>query len=273
MPDVLILGAGTAGLTAAICARQAGRRVLVLEQEARPGDPALLPEALALGVCVEREQARALLPGPVLKVRTDLHTHACARVIIATGQRPRGLDLPGEAALLGRGLGFQTDAVFGDAVAVVGGGDRALLCAEQLADRGAQVHLIHRTGCFRGSPALLAELTARSNVRIHPFCRVTGYLGFGRLTGLRLAGPGGTRALRVSGCVLCVGGVPNTEPFRDVLDVDASGYLRAGEDCRTKLAGVYAAGDCRTKPLRGARTAAADGAVAAFLAAKKEELC
>lgn len=294
MVDVLILGAGCAGLTAAIYAARAGKTVLVLEQETiggqitssprvenYPGIPeisglafsdALYEQALALGAEIELEQVRALLPGSPHRVVTDCGEHEAKAVIVATGAHHRELGLPREAALSGRGLSYCAvcDGAFfrGKDVAVIGGGSAALQSAEFLAGLCKTVHLIHRRAEFRGERALLERVEALPNVTVHRCRKPSALLGETAVEGLQLvtAEDAPAETLAVSGVFVSVGQEPNTACFRDVLTLDETGYIAAGEDCRTNVPGIFTAGDCRTKSVRQLTTAAADGSVAALAA-------
>ena len=271
--DVLVVGAGCAGLTAAIYAARAGRSVLVLEQAAvggqiaysprvenYPGIPsvsgaafadALLEQAEALGVRLELETAERLLPGRPHTVVTDCGSHTAAAVVVAVGAQHRRLGVPGEETLSGVSYCAVCDGAFyrGRDVAVVGGGSTALESAEFLAGLCRSVRLIHRRDAFRGEPQLAARVLALPNVTAE------------------LDGPGGRRTVPADGVFVCIGQEPGTAAFADVLTLDGAGYVAAGEDCRTNVPGVFAAGDCRAKAVRQLTTAAADGSVAALAAA------
>ena len=290
MTDILIIGAGCAGLTAAIYAARAGKSVLVLEQEGVGGQIAFAPrvenypgiasvsgaafadalfeQAMALGAELSLERVLALRPGFPHTVVTDEGEYLAHAVIVAAGTRRRRLGLPGEERLPGVSYCAVCDGAFykGRPVAVVGGGSAALQSAEFLAGLCPEVHLIHRRGTFRGEQALARRVLALPNVTFHAEATISALLGQARLEGLQLQGPGAARC-DVEGLFVCVGQEPNTEVFRDVLQLDEAGYLRAGEDCRTNVPGVFAAGDCRVKQVRQLTTAAADGAVAALAAA------
>ena len=290
--DLVIVGAGCAGLTAAIYAARAGRSVLVLEQETiggqiayaprvenYPGLPAtsgsamadaLFAQAEALGVELELEQVQKLIPGEVHRLVTDRGERLARRVILATGTHRRKLGLPREDDFAGKGLSYCAvcDGAFykGQPLAVIGGGSAALQSAELLAGLSPEVHLIHRRDEFRGEETLLRRVEALPQVTIHRSARATALLGGTELTGLRLSGPDGERELPVSGVFVCAGQEPNTAPFAPPVRVDEAGYFDAPEDCRTNLPGVFVAGDCRRKAVRQLTTASADGAVAALAA-------
>ncbi len=289
--DVLVVGAGCAGLTAAIYAARAGRSVLVLEQAAvggqiaysprvenYPGIPsvsgaafadALLEQAEALGVRLELETAERLLPGRPHTVVTDCGSHTAAAVVVAVGAQHRRLGVPGEETLSGVSYCAVCDGAFyrGRDVAVVGGGSTALESAEFLAGLCRSVRLIHRRDAFRGEPQLAARVLALPNVTAELGCTVQALAGDGAVAAVVLDGPGGRRTVPADGVFVCIGQEPGTAAFADVLTLDGAGYVAAGEDCRTNVPGVFAAGDCRAKAVRQLTTAAADGSVAALAAA------
>lgn len=297
MKDVLIIGAGCAGLTAAIYAARAGKSVLVLEQEAvggqivhsprvenYPGIPSisgtefsdnLYSQADALGVELELETVQEVVPGSPISVLTDSGRHTCRKLIVATGTRHRRLGVPGEEALTGRGVSYCAicDGPFfkGKTVAVVGGGSAALQSAEYLSGICGKVYLIHRRVAFRGEPRLVQRIGCLSNVESLLGATVQALSGSGELTGISVQTAHSIWRLPVDGLFVCVGQESGNAFLRGTLAMDESGYLKAGEDCRTNIPGIFAAGDCRTKQVRQLTTAAADGAVAALAAAAEPE--
>ena len=294
--DLIIIGAGCAGLTAAIYAARAGKSVLVLEQETVGGQISFSPrvenypgiasisgaefsdtlfsQAEALGVTLELETVERLIPGAPHTVVTDCGEHQAPAVIVATGVRHRHLGADGEERLSGVSYCAICDGAFykDKAVAVVGGGNTALQSAELLAGICREVRLIHRRSQFWGERRLAERVLGLPNV--------TAELGFtvsalqpspdapGVLGGLLLqdAQTGAVRSIPTDGLFVCIGQIPGNQPFAGVLELDGEGYIRAGEDCRTNVPGIFAAGDCRTKQVRQLTTAAADGAVAALAA-------
>jgi len=292
MKDIIIIGAGCAGLTAAIYAARAGRSVLVLEQESVGGQIAFSPrvenypgiasvsgmefsdrlyaQADALGAELELEKVLRVEPGDPIRVVTEDGMHECRRLIVATGVKHRPLGVPGEERFTGHGISYcaACDGAFykEKTVAVVGGGSTALQSAEMLSGLCEKVFLIHRRAQFRGEPALAARAAKLVNVDAVLNARVTALHGSGRLTGVTAAVPGGMRELTLDALFVCVGQEPNNAFLRGTAALDGTGYLIAGEDCRTNVPGVFAAGDCRTKLVRQLTTAAADGSVAALAA-------
>ena len=291
MVDVLIVGAGPAGLTAAIYARRAAKSVLLLEASACGGQilnardvenfPALAhisgpdfaerltEQAKAMGAEIRLERALSIHNGDREKtVVTGKDSYSGRALILAAGSEVRKLGLPREAALTGRGVSYcaACDGAFfrNRTVAVVGGGNTALEDALYLADVAETVYLIHRRSGFRGEEATLARLKARENLRFVLDSRITKLQGFRRLEGVEVTDrDGNVRTLAVDGLFVAVGRVPSNRICRDLVELDAGGYVVAGEDCLTSVPGIFAAGDGRTKRVRQLVTAAADGAAAA----------
>ena len=295
MYDIIIIGGGAAGLTAALYSLRAGKRVLVLESETfggqitasprvenYPGIPAvsgsgfadaLLTQVLDSGGEIELETVSDIQPdGKYKKVLAGGNAYACKSVILATGVRHRKLGVDREEELAGNGISYCAvcDGAFfgGKDVAVVGGGDAALQAALFLSGLCQTVFLIHRRDAFRAEAALIAHLQKADNIQCLTPYRVHSLIGEGELTGLTLlkAQSGDQRRLAVEGLFVCAGQIPHNDPFASLVQLDASGYILAGEDCRTTADGVFAAGDCRQKQIRQLTTAASDGAVAALAA-------
>ncbi len=295
--DIIIVGAGPAGLTAAIYARRASKTVLVLEAKAWGGQIVNTPDienypvvahisgydfanqlyeqAVALGAEVWLEKVTQVEDrGETKTVTTAAGSYAARALILATGSENRRLGVEGEEALIGRGVSYcaTCDGNFfrKKDVAVVGGGNTALEDALYLADLANKVYLIHRRDSFRGEDATVERLKQRQNVEFVYNSTVTKLLYERRLTGLEVTNKldGSVRTLEVKGLFVAVGRIPENENFRSLIDLDAGGYALAGENCRTRTPGVFVAGDNRTKEVRQLVTAAADGAVAATEAVK-----
>ena len=293
--DIMIVGGGPAGLTAAIYGARAGKTVLLLERESIGGQivyspmvenyPALphvsgsdlaaklYEQVEALGVeIVSEEVLKAEKRGDgTFLLTTDYGSHSGRALILATGVQHRRLDLPGEEELVGAGVSYCAvcDGAFyaGKDVAVVGGGDTALQDALFLSGVCRSVTVVVRRDRFRGEAALARQLAARDNVSIWFEHRPVGYVTLdGALSGLNVEGPGGQRMLAVEGVFLAVGQEPCSAAFADLAGTDSAGYFAVGEDCRTGMPGLYVAGDCRTKAVRQLTTAVGDGAVAALAA-------
>lgn len=291
MTDLIILGAGTAGLSAAIYAVRAGLSLRLLETslpggqilnspdvDNYPGIPSISGfdfvqnlTAHAAGLGVEPEftaVSRADLAGEIKRIHTGREILESRAVILATGASHRSLGCPGEAEFRGKGVSYcaTCDGAFfrGKDVAVVGGGNTALEDALFLANLCRRVYLIHRREEFRAQQAAVAAVRSRENIQLVLGEQVGKISGDKQVSAVTLKSG---RELPVSGVFIAVGLAPNTALFEGQLDLD-NGYIRAGEDCHTSLPGVFAAGDVRTKPLRQLITAAADGAVAAVEAGK-----
>ena len=294
--DILILGGGPAGLTAALYAKRAGVSVLVLEKtiyggqvintptvENYPGIAsitgvdlamALHDQVTGLGVEVRMEEPISCQVDTDPKVvTTSRGSYEAKTVILANGVKRRQLGCPGEERLAGRGVSYcaTCDGAFfqGKVTAIVGGGNTALEDALFLANHCTTVHLIHRRDAFRGSAILVQAVEKRENIVLHYDTVVEEIQGENKVESLRLKNvqTGEETALAADGVFVAVGLMPDNEAFAGQVELDKAGYIVAGEDCRTSQPGVYAAGDTRTKAVRQIVTAAADGAVAALGAA------
>lgn len=303
--DIIVVGAGTAGMTAAIYGQRAGKQVLLLEAgmyggqiinssrvENYPGIPEisgyqfamnLYEQATALGAELESGRVRKLAwqqPSGAegyWQVDTEQEQYQGRSVILATGVRNRTLGVAGEEALVGRGVSYcaTCDGAFykDKTVAVIGGGNTALGSAEYLAGMCRRVYLIHRREQFRGAESMVLRLEKKENVSWLRNAEVQELMGTSHLERIRIADvqTGEQKELAVDGVFVAIGKVPDNQAFRDLIDLDEQGYIQAGEDCCTSRAGIYAAGDCRTKRVRQLTTAAADGAVAALAAIESIE--
>ena len=294
--DIVIIGAGPAGLTAAIYARRAGYGAVVLEENIYGGQIATTSEvenypgfrqisgadlsmklyehAEALGARIRFEPLTGCeLQGPIKRLSVSGGELRARAVIIAGGAKRRQAGCPGEERLRGRGVSYcaTCDGAFyrGKTVAVIGGGNTALEDALFLANSCSVVHLIHRREEFRAVPALQQAVRERENIRLHLGKTVDEILGENAVESLRLSDrqTQAQELLTVSGVFVAIGTQPDNTLYSGQLPVDEQGYFLAGEDCQTPLPGVFVAGDCRKKPLRQIVTATADGAVAATMAA------
>lgn len=297
MYDIVIVGGGPAGLTAAVYARRAGKTALVIEKGGFGGQIAFSPkvenipgtqsisgaefadqlveQAMNLGADAEMETVVSIQRGEhAFIVNTEEGGAYEARsVILAVGVKHRMLGLDGEEELIGNGLSFCAvcDGAFyqGQNVAMIGGGNSALQEALLLAETSRKVTVVQNLPHFTGEKALADALLSRDNVEVLFSTLVTGYeQADGSLTGLRVRNQttGEERTLPVSGAFLAVGLVPENDAFAHLAALNEWGYFAAGEDCRTITDGVFVAGDCRQKGIRQVVTAAADGAVAAMAA-------
>ena len=288
--DVLIIGAGPAGLAAAIYARRAGFETLVLEKapmsggqivstyevDNYPGLPGIggfdmgmkfREHAEAMGAqFAEGEVAKLHLAGELKEVVTEEKTYQARAVIIAAGATHAKLGVPGEEELTGKGVSYcaTCDSAFfrNRVTAVVGGGDVAAEDAVFLARFCKKVYVIHRRDSLRAAEILQKKLFSLPNVeliwdtvveKINGTEQVESILTVNKKTGF-------TKELAVDGVFIAVGILPQSEAFAGLVQTDEKGYFVAGEDCRTNIEGVFAAGDVRTKKLRQVVTAVADGA-------------
>jgi thioredoxin reductase (NADPH) len=288
-PDVLIIGGGPAGLTAAVYARRAGLSVTVIEKEPAPGGQmATTPEienmpgfsaidgfTLSTRMAEQAKQLGAeLVCGTADRLSLEpgnlrVMDYTPKTVILAMGARRRKLDVPGEEKFAGRGVSYCAvcDGNFfkNRPVAVVGGGNTALEDSLHMAALGCEVTLLHRRDGFRGSPSLLERVRNNPKITVMtPYIPVS-IEGETAVSGITVshAAAGGTVTIPAAGIFVCVGTVANTELLEGTLQLGAEGRVNAGEDCETGIPGVYAAGDIRAKTLYQIITAAADGAVAA----------
>lgn len=298
MHDILIIGAGPAGLTAAIYALRAGKSVLVIEKNGFGGQIAFSPkvenipgfseisgaafaeqlteQAMNLGADMEMENVTGLeKKGDVFLVSTeDGAMFEGKAVILATGVKHRTLGLANEEELIGSGLSFCAvcDGAFyaGQDVAMVGGGNSALQEALLLSDICKSVTVIQNLSFFTGEKKLADTLMEKHNVTVHFDTLVTAYhQENGTLNGLTLRKTSGEETLlSVNGAFLAVGLVPENDAFAPFATLNEAGYFDTAEDCTTQTAGLFVAGDCRAKRIRQVVTAASDGAVAAMAACR-----
>lgn len=294
--DMVIVGGGPAGYTAALYAARSGLSTVVLEKLSAGGQMALTEQidnypgfaegidGFTLGERMQQgaerfgavtelaEVCRAELSGAVKVLDTGDEVFRGRTVVIATGAVPRTLGVPGEEELVGRGVHYcaACDGAFyrDKTVAVVGGGNSAAADALTLSRIARKVYLIHRRDSLRATKVYHEMLMSAPNVEFCWNSTVSALQHGERLTGLRLreVQTGAARDIACDGVFVSVGRVPATELFREELTLDESGYIVADESTRTGLPGVFAVGDVRTKALRQVVTAVADGAVAVHYA-------
>lgn len=295
MYDIIVIGGGPAGLTAALYACRAGKSVLVIEKSSFGGQitwspkvenfptiesisglelgDRLMAQAEKQGAEFELDEVVSLeLGGKVKKVRTDFGGEFEAKsVIIATGAKPRMMGIDREAELVGAGVCFCAlcDGAFykNRPVAVYGGGNSALQDALLLADTCEKVYLIHRRDTFRGEAKLVEALSKRENVEFVLDSTITELHGETELCGVSVQNAAGeSRNIAIDGLFVAIGHAPDNAVFADIIELDGGGYADSDESCRTKTEGVFVAGDCRKKTVRQLTTACADGSAAALAA-------
>ena len=293
--DMLILGGGPGGYTAALYGARAGLKVLVIEKLSAGGQMALtsqvdnypgFPEGIdgfTLGMNMQQQAQRFGAGTEYAEIRsvdlkaepkvviTDNGAFYGKTVVIATGAAARKLGLEGEDRLTGRGVGYcaHCDGMFfrDRVVAVVGGGNSAVAEALFLSRIARKVILIHRRDSLRATKLYHSQLEKLSNLEIRYNSAVTALLGQDQLSGIRVKdlNSGAEEVLEVDGLFISIGRVPNSQLVRDQLPLE-NGYISADETTKTPLPGVFAVGDVRTKALRQIITAASDGANAAHFA-------
>lgn len=295
MTDIIIVGAGTAGLSAAIYGVRAGKSVLVFEGEVYGGQivntpeienypgikkisgyefaTALYEQATELGAQVKFEKVIGIEDhGQEKTVITDQGSYPCKSIILATGAKNRPLGIARELELVGAGISYcaTCDGAFfrGKEVAVNGGGNTALEDAIYLSNFCKKVYLIHRRDAFRGEEKQLQALKKKENVELVLNSTIKEILGDDRLSGVIVTDKlsGLDREIAVDGLFVAIGQTPENIAFASQVELDEKGYISAQENCKTKSEGIFVAGDCRTKNVRQLATAASDGAIAALAA-------
>lgn len=297
--DIIIVGGGPAGLTAAIYGLRAGKTVLVIEKNGFGGQIAYSPkvenipgtkvisgaefadhltdQAMALAADMELEKViRVEKTAEGFTVHTEEGSAFYGKtVILAVGVKHRTLGLPGEEDLIGNGISFCAvcDGAFyaGQEVAMIGGGNSALQEALLLSEVCKKVTVVQNLSGFTGEKKLADALMQKENVTAYFNTVVAGYeTTDGALTGLKLHNDqtGKEFSISVDGAFLAVGLMPENDPFAEHADLNNWGYFDSAEDCRTKTEGLFVAGDCRSKYIRQVVTASADGAIAAMAACR-----
>lgn len=297
MYDIAIIGAGPAGMTAALYALRADKKVLLIEKENFGGQityspnvenyPTLmqisgselaqkmLDQVMEHGADIELAEVTGIRNGESYKtVLTDMGEFQAKAVIIATGSKHRHLGLPREEELTGEGVSYCAvcDGAFfaGKPVAVVGGGNTALQEAVMLSEYCTHVTVIQNLSFMTGEAKLVAALEKKDNVTMIFDTVVTELIGENQLEALRLKnGKTNTESvLNVDGVFVAIGQVPENKCFENITRLNEYGYIASDERCLTDTAGIFVAGDCRTKQVRQVTTATGDGAVAALAACR-----
>ena len=292
MYDVIIIGAGPAGLTAGIYAKRASKSVLILEGlsyggqiintpsiENYPGElnisgfdfaTNLYNQAKELGVEIKIKKVLEIKDNTDYKeVVTSSDSFKASSVIIATGCTNRKLGLVNEDNLIGKGISYcaTCDGNFykGKTVAVVGGGNTALEDALFLSNIANKVYLIHRRDEFRGDAKTVSLLKEKINVEFVLNSNITKLIASDILTGIEI---NNNQEINIDGLFIAIGRIPENSFVKDLINLDESGYIKSNEKCHTNVDGIFVAGDNRTKELRQLVTATSDGAIAATEAVK-----
>lgn len=289
MYDLIIVGAGPAGLTSGIYARRANKKVLILEANSYggaiinthaidnyPTQPhingfdfatKLYEQTKELGAEIKFEKVVEINDGKYKKVVTNKNTYETKTIILATGSDNRKLGLEKEKEFTGKGVSYcaTCDGAFykGKDVAVIGGGSTALDDAIYLQDIVNKVYLINKNSSFKDDNGFINKL--KDNVEVIYNSNITKLLGEEKLTAIEI---NNEKEINIDGLFIAVGRVPENEKFASIIKVDEKGYIIADEDCHTNIEGIYVAGDNRTKSVRQLTTAVSDGTVAAVEAIK-----
>lgn len=293
MYDIIIIGGGPAGLTAALYACRANKKTLVIEKETFGGQITFSPkvenipgfvsltgnefaeklveQVLEQGADVESCEVLEIKDGEIKTVVTDDGEFESKAVIIATGAKHRMLGVEGEEKYVGEGISFCAvcDGAFykGKTVAVVGGGNSALQEAILLSDLAKKVYVVQNLDFLTGEKKLADQLYKLDNVEIITGVTVESFLGDSELEGIVIKDSAGeSRELSIDGLFIAIGLIPQNDTFKNVVNLDERGYAVIGESCESETRGIFVAGDCRTKKIRQVTTAAADGAIAALAA-------
>ena len=296
MYDIIIIGAGPAGLTSAIYGKRAAKKVLVLEAKSYGGQIINTPkienypvapnisgfefatnlynQVTDLGVEINFEKVEKINSNNEYKeIITNKNTYQAKAVIIATGSRNKKLGLPNEDELIGKGISYcaTCDGAFykDKDVAVVGGGNTAIEDAIYLSNVASKVYLIHRRDEFRAEESLVNELKEKNNIEYIYNSEVTKINCDDKITSIDVTNKdGNTKNIEISGLFVAIGRTPENELFKDLIGLDEYGYIISDERCHTNVDGIYVAGDNRKKDVRQLVTATSDGAIAATEAIK-----
>lgn len=296
MYDIIIVGAGPAGLTAAVYARRAGKSVLVLEKDTFGGQVTFSPklenypgfqeisgnelaqrmleQAMALGAEIDMDTVTEIMDGDVKTVVGEAGRYEARSVIIAAGARHRRLNLPSEEEFIGNGISFCAvcDGAFykDQHVAVIGGGNTALQEIALLADICKKVTVVQNLAFLTGEEKMVQLLQSKNNIDYIYNTVVTGYEGETNLQAIRLLNTETqeTSRLEIDGIFLAIGTAPENDAYQKVAKLNEYGYIVSDESCRTETPGIFVAGDCRTKAYRQVATAISDGAAAALNACR-----
>ena len=290
MYDVIIIGAGPAGITAGIYCQRANLKTVIFEKESIGGQIASSPlvenfpglksisgmelannfyeQAESLGVPIEIEEVTKIIPGEINKVITEFGEYEAKTIIVATGSKHRLLGLPNEEELIGKGIAFCTscDGAFfkGKDIAVIGGGNTAITNAIYMANLCPKVYLVNKGDSFNCEKTLADKIESLPNVEIINNSGVKEIIGTDELEGIILTDG---RKLDIKGMFVSIGMNAQTKLVEDLLDLNDYKYIES-DDCATNKSNIFVAGDCRDKNIRQLTTAVADGTTAAIKAIK-----
>ena len=290
MYDVIIIGAGPAGITAGIYCQRANLKTIIFEKESIGGQIASSPlvenfpgcksisgaalannfyeQATELGVPIEIEEVEKIIPGEINKVITDFGEYEAKTIIVATGAKYRLLGLPNEENLLGKGIAFCTscDGAFfkGKDVAIIGGGNTAVTNAIYMAALCPKVYLVNRGDKLNCEKTLIDKLNKLQNIEVIYNASVKEILGEEELEGIVLTND---TKLNIKGMFVSIGMTAQTNLVENLLDLNEYKYVES-DDCATNKNNIFVAGDCRDKSIRQLTTAVADGTTAAIKAIK-----
>lgn len=291
MYDLIIIGCGPAGMTAAIYAKRANKKVLVLEKETiggqmasaplienYPGYPAISGSELAnnmfeqlsgLDVDVELEKVIEIKPGKIKKVITEENIYETKTIIIATGSKYRLLELENETNLIGKGIHFcvACDGAFykNKEVAVIGGGNSAVINALTLSDICSKVYIIQKLDTLTAEETLIDKLRSKNNVEIILESTVEKIIGNDELHSIIIKTKNQEKELSIDGMFISIGLDPQNNIVKNILKINSFGYIESS-DSITCEEGIFVAGDCRDKKIRQVTVATGDGTIAAMAA-------
>lgn len=295
MYDIIIIGAGPAGMTAALYAKQARKNILVFEKEAYGGQilkadkvknypgfkeisgfefaTNLYNQLTDLNIEIKFEEVIEIKNNENFKeVKTKKGNYTAKSIIIAAGAKNRKLNLNNEDRLIGRGVSYCTtcDGMFfkNKIVAVYGGGNSAIDGALYLSDICKKVYLIYRQKDFRINNENINELKSRDNIQCIFNTNIIDLLGEQKLESITLKEEDKKYNLDIEGLFIEIGYIPVSEICKNIIDTDSKGYIISNEDCKTNIEGIFVAGDIRTKDIRQLTTASSDGTIAALNACK-----
>ena len=293
--DIIIVGAGPAGLTAAIYALRSNKKVLVLEKETIGGQMSSSPlienypgflsisgselannlysQVIELGGEVELEEVLSIEFGEIKTITTDMGKYEARAIILATGAKYRKLGLEKEDEFIGKGISFcvACDGAFyrDKTVAVIGGGNSAVINAITLSDICEKVYVVQNLDKLSAEASLINKLNEKKDIEIIYNATVQEIIGDNNLNGIVISiNNTEKRKLEIDGMFISIGLVPQNEFIKDTVTLDNYGYIKSDAECVTNIEGVFVAGDCRTKNVRQITTATADGSIAAINAVK-----